>query len=217
MSKSPEPRTQNPEPFVLLLATSSLHKAREIAAILGDLPIEFQTLRDQSHGELPPEDFPTMRENAIAKAVAAAKQSGMWALADDSGLEVDALDGAPGVHSRRFMGDAASDADRNTEILRRLQDVPDDRRIARYRCAAAIASPDGTFEVVEATCEGIIAHAPVGTGGFGYDPIFFVPELGMTMAQLPLDTKNRLSHRGRAVELIKPLLRRRIANAAQRK
>ncbi len=203
----------NPQPFVLLLATSSLHKFREIAAILGDLPIEFQTLRDCPHIELPPEDFPSMRENAIAKAVAAAKQSGRWALADDSGLEVDALDGAPGVHSHRFLGDAASDADRNAEILRRLQGVPDDQRTACYRCAVAVASPDGTVEVVEATCEGVIAHAPVGAGGFGYDPIFFVPELGMTMAQLPLDTKNRISHRGRAVELIKPLLRRRIATS----
>lgn len=202
------------QPFVLLLATSSLHKAREIAAILGDLPMEFQTLRDLPPMELPPEDFPSMRENAIAKAVAAAKQSGMCALADDSGLEVDALDGAPGVHSHRFMGDAASDADRNAEILRRLQGVPDDQRTARYRCAAALASPDGTFDVVEAICEGVIAHAPAGVGGFGYDPIFFVPELGMTMAQLPLDTKNRISHRGRAMQLMKPLLRERIVTTS---
>lgn len=203
----------NPQPFLLLLATSSLHKAREIAAVLGDLPIELKTLRDFPLIELPPEDFSTMRENAIAKAVAAAKQSGMWALADDSGLEVDALGGAPGVHSHRFMGNAASDADRNAEILRRLQGVPDEQRTARYRCAAALASPDGTFDVVEATCEGVIARAPVGSGGFGYDPIFFVPELGLTMAQLPLDTKNRISHRGRAMQLIKPLLEKRMTTS----
>jgi len=182
-------------------------------AMLGDLPIEFQTLREAPHVELPSEDFPTMRENAIAKAVAAATQSGLCALADDSGLEVDALGGAPGVHSHRFMGDAASDAERNAEILRRLQGVPEEQRAARYRCAVALALPDGTFEVVEATCEGIIAPAPVGTGGFGYDPIFFLPELGVTMAQLPPDAKNRLSHRGRAVALIKPLLRRSIATS----
>ncbi|MCS6860819.1 MAG: RdgB/HAM1 family non-canonical purine NTP pyrophosphatase [Abditibacteriales bacterium] len=204
----------NPPSFVLLLATSSHHKLREIAAILDDLPVELKTLRDLPHVELPPEDFPTMRENAIAKAVAAARQSGIWALADDSGLEVDALGGAPGVYSRRFLGDAASDADRNTEILRRLQGVPDDYRTARYRCAAALASPDGTCDVVEATCEGVIAHAPVGSGGFGYDPIFFLPELGVTMAQLPLDAKNRISHRGRAMELMKPLLWKRIVTTS---
>jgi XTP/dITP diphosphohydrolase len=206
MLESPNPTTHNPQPTTVLLATTSLHKAREIAAILSDLPMELKTLRDVPHVQMPPEDFPTMRENAIAKAIAAAQQSGLPALADDSGLEVDALDGAPGVYSARFLGDHASDDDRNAEILRRLENIPHEQRTARYRCAAAVALPDGTVEVVEATCEGIIAPHPVGAHGFGYDPIFFVPAFGQTMAQLSPDTKNRISHRGRAMELIKPIL-----------
>jgi XTP/dITP diphosphohydrolase len=206
MLESPNPTTHNPQPTTVLLATTSLHKAREIAAILSDLPMELKTLRDVPHVQMPPEDFPTMRENAIAKAIAAAQQSGLPALADDSGLEVDALDGAPGVYSARFLGDHASDDDRNAEILRRLENIPHEQRTALYRCAAAVALPDGRVEVVEATCEGIIATHPVGAHGFGYDPIFFVPAFGQTMAQLSPDTKNRISHRGRAMELIKPIL-----------
>jgi XTP/dITP diphosphohydrolase len=206
--ESPEPRTR-----VVLLATSSPHKAREIADILNGLPIELRTLRDVPQVVLPPEDFPTMQENAVAKAVAAAQQSGLCALADDSGLEVDALDGAPGVHSRRFLGDEASDDDRNAEVLRRLQNVPREQRTARYRCAAAIALPNGTAETAEATCEGVIANQPVGENGFGYDPIFFLPEYGLTMAQVSSETKNRISHRGRAVALLRPVLYRLLAKS----
>ncbi len=216
--KSLKSEIRNPKSeiqMVVLLATTSLHKAREIAAILSDLPIELRTLRDVPHVQLPPEDFPTMRENAVAKALAAAQQSRLCALADDSGLEVDALGGAPGVHSNRFMGDEASEDDRNAEILRRLQGVPHEQRTARYRCAAAAALPDGRVETVEATCEGIIAAQPAGNHGFGYDPIFFVPEFGMTMAQLPPETKNRISHRARAMELVKPILRRLLANTEE--
>ncbi len=188
----------------LLLATRSADKAREIAAIYAHLPLDVHTLREwPGLGELP-EDAETYAGNAERKAAAAAAATGWVALADDSGIEIDALGGAPGVRSRRFLGEAATDADRNARVLALLKGVPDLGRAARYRAAVAIARPGGPVRVFSGTCDGTIAHAPRGEGGFGYDPIFVIPGDGRTMAELPPEAKNRISHRARALRAAEP-------------
>jgi XTP/dITP diphosphohydrolase len=150
----------------------------------------------------------TYEENARLKALAYAKLSGLTTLADDSGLEVDALDGAPGVRSARFAGQAAGDADRVGLLLTRLEGVPGERRTARFKCVIAIASPEGSVEICRGECEGIIALGPSGASGFGYDPVFFIPEAGKTMAELPMEAKNRISHRARASQQARDVLQR---------
>ena len=129
-------------------------------------------------------------------------------MADDSGLEVDALDGRPGVYSARFAGPGATDADNNAKLLRLLEGVPDPRRTARFRCAIALVSPDGDEYVDEGVCEGVVAREPRGEGGFGYDPLFIVPEYGRTFAELPPEVKDRISHRARALAAAKRRLAR---------
>lgn len=141
----------------------------------------------------------TFAANAAQKALHAARHTGQWAFADDSGLEVDALDGAPGVYSARFSGPEATDASNNEKLLQRLEGVPMERRTARFRCAIALASPAGTYWVDVGTCEGLIATELRGEGGFGYDPLFIVPEYGKTFAELPADVKDEISHRARAL------------------
>ena len=140
------------------------------------------------------------------KALAYAKASGMLTLADDSGLEIDALEGAPGVYSARFAGRETSYAERFRIILERLQGLPVEQRTACFRCAIALAEPSGFVRIVEGTIKGVIADSPRGEHGFGYDPIFLVPELGKTTAELPPEQKNFISHRGRAAELARILL-----------
>lgn len=197
----------------LLLATTSQHKLEEIRALLADVPLELLTLRDFPDLEMPEETGDTMAANARLKAEAGARATGLLCLADDSGLEVDALNGAPGVHSARWV--EGSDEDRMHALLDRMQDVPDERRNARYRCASCLASPEAVQTQVEATCSGRIARAPQGSNGFGYDPIFQLtpisgvpPEyIGQTMAQAPPKLKAAISHRARAVLLLKPELR----------
>lgn len=149
----------------------------------------------------------TFAENAELKAVSAAQATGHIALADDSGLEIDSLGGDPGVRSNRFAGPDATDHDKYMLILDLLSGVPDEKRTARFRAAVAIATPEGKTVVVEGKCEGIIAHEPVGEGGFGYDPIFYIPEFGKTMAELDSDEKNRISHRGEALCAAKKVLK----------
>lgn len=163
----------------LLLASGNPGKRVELRALLRGLPVEVV-----SRPDLPDvaETGETFVENAILKARATATWSGEWALADDSGLEVDVLDGAPGVLSRRYAGPDATDAERNARLLAELAGVPDPRRTARFRCAVALAAPDGRVWTAEGTCEGDIAHAPRGEHGFGYDPIFCLPDLNRTMA-----------------------------------
>jgi len=152
------------------------------------------------------EDGRSFAENAAKKAVAFAQASGLISLADDSGLEVDALNGAPGLYSARYSPKpGATDADRRAFLLQNLQDKPHPW-MARFRATVAVSSPDGSVEWAEGVCEGQIIPEERGTGGFGYDPIFFIPELGRTMAELPEETKNRLSHRARAVQATKPIL-----------
>lgn len=191
----------------LVLATANEAKFQEIVAILSDLRISFLSLAS-FRGYVPPiESGHTYAENASAKARAAARFTGSWALADDSGLEVDALGERPGPHSSRFLGAEATDRDRNQRILEMLEGVPLERRKARFQCVVAVAGPEQELFLTHGTCEGVIAQAPVGGEGFGYDPIFVVPEQGVTMASLPRDLKNRISHRARALEKMKPFLR----------
>ncbi|MDQ7829608.1 MAG: RdgB/HAM1 family non-canonical purine NTP pyrophosphatase [Armatimonadota bacterium] len=192
--------------FILVLATRNPGKIAELGALLGALPLEVRSLRDFPQVDELPEASETYVGNAVSKAVAAARATGYPALADDSGLEVDALGGEPGVHSARFLGPTATDVQRNAEILARLRGVPPERRTARFRAVVAVATPDGTVRAFEGVVEGRIAEAPAGEGGFGYDPIFLVPEYGRTMAELPPGVKNRISHRARAVRAAIPHL-----------
>ncbi len=199
----------------LLLGTNNAGKLREFRALLADLPVELVTPAEAGIQEDAPETGATFTENAELKARFYAQRAGMVALADDSGLQVDALDGEPGVHSRRFAGEQASDADRNRLILERLREVPPARRAARFQAAAAVAVPDGQVHSVLGTCEGQIALQPRGAGGFGYDPIFLLPELGRTMAELSPEAKNGLSHRGRALRAARPLICRALGLAPE--
>jgi epoxyqueuosine reductase len=192
----------------LLLATNNKGKLRELQAILNGLPIELVTPADIHLALDVEEDGATYAENAAKKAVAFARASGLTCLADDSGLEVDALNGAPGLYSARYSAKpGASDADRRAYLLQNLSGKPRPWR-ARFRATVAVAGPGGSVQIVEGTCEGEVIPEERGAGGFGYDPIFFLPELGQTMAELPEETKNRLSHRARAVEAARPILRK---------
>ena len=191
----------------LVLATGNLNKQKEIMAVLSDLPI---TVRNQSEfGPVPEiiEDGETCEANAVKKATIIAKHTGRLTLADDTGLEVEALEGAPGVYAARYAGENATYNDNCQKLLKELQGVPLDNRNARFVTVIAIARPSGSVEVVEGELEGKISETPSGTGGFGYDPVFIVPELGKTLAQITLEEKNQISHRGRALAKIKDLLK----------
>jgi len=194
------------EDMKLLIATHNPGKAREYRALLAGLPLELVWPDELGLDLQVDEAGSTFEENARLKALAYARASGLWTLADDSGLEVDALGGAPGVHSARYAGPGASDADRYRLLLERMAGVPEGQRQARFRCVVALASPEGQVWTAEGKVEGVIAWEPRGENGFGYDPVFYMPDLGCTMAELPREEKNRLSHRARAVEAIRPLL-----------
>lgn len=190
-----------------VLATRNPGKVREILDLLRDLPLLVYSLDAFPQIRHLPEDGLTYTENAISKALTVARLTRRLAIADDSGIEIDALQGAPGPQSRRFLGEDASDASRNARILKLLADVPAKARSARYRAVVAVATPEGTVRTFEGVCEGQIASVPRGSHGFGYDPIFLVPEHGKTVAQLPLVVKNRISHRARALAAARPYLR----------
>ena len=183
----------------IVLATGNLGKVRELKKLLENMPVEVLSLAD--FPELPEvvEDGSTFAENALKKARQISRATGLLTLADDSGLEVDFLGGAPGVHSARFAGPRKSDADNNQKLLELLKDVPEEKRTARFRCVIAVAAPGARVETAEGTCEGIVGFAPKGEGGFGYDPLFYVPEFGRTFAELSMDIKNKISHRGKAL------------------
>ena len=192
----------------LVLASRNKKKLEELRALLADMPIEVLSLLDFPDIPEIPETGSTFAENAELKAKAAANATGRVALADDSGLEVDALGGQPGILSNRFAGPKATDRDKYMRILELLEGVPDEERTARFRAAVAIAVPEGETIVVEGACEGRIAREPRGDQGFGYDPIFYLPDLRLTMAELPASEKNRISHRAHALQSAKKVLRK---------
>lgn len=191
----------------ILVATHNKGKITEFSDILGYQGIKWLTLDEAGVVDEVEETGLTFVDNAVLKASAYAAQTGLLTLADDSGLEVDALGGKPGVLTARYGGPGLSAADRYRLLLANMVDVPDGRRAARFRCAIAIAAAEGTIlGTAEGACEGIVAHQPAGLAGFGYDPVFYLPEYGLTMAQLDPDEKHRISHRGRAITGIVPLL-----------
>jgi XTP/dITP diphosphohydrolase len=193
----------------LLLATSNQAKVREYKHLLQSLPFELVSLAEQGITTAVSEVGGSLEENAGLKATTLAVQSQLMALADDSGLEVDALGGEPGPLSARYAGEGASDRDRLNYLLARLKGVPWERRSARFRCVIAIATPDGEVELCSGECRGVITFEPKGRHGFGYDPVFYLPELGKTMAELPLEIKNQISHRGQAARQACQWLRRK--------
>jgi XTP/dITP diphosphohydrolase len=183
----------------VVVATRNKGKLRELVPLLAHLELELRTIDEVAPDAELREDGVTFVENALAKARQAARATGLPAIADDSGLEVDALDGAPGVYSARYAGPGADDESNNSKVLEALRGVPPVRRTARFRCVAAFVDPARALEIVRhGACEGEILEAPRGQDGFGYDPLFFVPTVGRTMAELPLEEKNRLSHRATA-------------------
>jgi XTP/dITP diphosphohydrolase len=190
----------------LLLATSNPGKAREYRILLNGLGYEIITPAEQGITEAITESGDSYEQNARLKAIACARLSQLIALADDSGLEVDALNGQPGISSARFAGEAAADADKVRLLLTRLSGVSWERRTACFKCVIAIATPEGQCQICSGDCPGIIAFEPRGENGFGYDPVFFLPELGKTMAELPSETKNQISHRARASQKARELL-----------
>jgi XTP/dITP diphosphohydrolase len=192
----------------LLVATRNQGKLREYEQLLAGLALNLTYLTEEGVTHQVEETGKTFAENAVRKARDYARVSGLLTLADDSGLEVDALGGEPGIHSSRYAGPAADDEDRNRLLLEKMQGVPWERRGARFRCVIAIAEPEGDTYTAEGTCEGVIARTPQGEHGFGYDPVFYLPEHDGTMAQLPLEVKNRLSHRAKAAQRIRPILER---------
>jgi XTP/dITP diphosphohydrolase len=191
----------------LLLATSNPGKTREYRLLLDGLGYEITTLADVGITKIVTESQNSYEENARVKAIAYAKLSRLLTLADDSGLEVDALEGGPGVKSARFAGKAATDANRVSLLLARLDAVPWEKRTARFKCVIAVATPGGQCQTCYGECAGIIALEAKGRNGFGYDPVFFLPEEGKTLAELPLKTKNQISHRARASQKARRILR----------
>jgi XTP/dITP diphosphohydrolase len=191
MEIRPDPISQ------LLVATTNHNKVREIRPLLSSVPVELLTLKDVAPMPEPPESGATFWENARAKALAYAAASGLTVVAEDSGLEITALGGAPGVHSARFLGPDVSYADRFAEIYRRLAAMPSSSRDARFVTALVVATAAQVLFETEAAIEGTIAPTPAGDHGFGYDPIFFYPPLGKTTAELTLEEKSAVSHRAR--------------------
>ena len=189
-----------------MLATLNRAKARELAALLGDIPYVVVPLVDVAGATLPAETADTYEGNALLKAQAAVRLHGDVALADDSGLEVDALGGAPGVRSARFGGPGLDDAGRTALLLERLRGVPRERRMARFRCVIEVVDRAGSARTVEGVVEGVIAEAPRGAGGFGYDPVFFHPASGRTFAELTAAEKSAVSHRALAARAARSLL-----------
>jgi XTP/dITP diphosphohydrolase len=192
----------------LLIASRNQKKKKELQQILRDLNFELLSLDD-----LPPlpeveEDGATFAENAVKKAVTVAQQTGLLTLADDSGLSVDVLQGAPGVFSARYSGPEANDEKNNQKLLLALKDISDADRTARFVCVIALASPNGQVQTVEGSCEGRIDHILRGNAGFGYDPLFIPEGFEVSFAQLDPSIKNTISHRGKALEKIKPVLER---------
>jgi len=194
----------------LLLATKNPAKMREYSRLLQGIPYEVVTLADVGIDQAVGETGETLEENAVLKAKAYASLSNMLTLADDSGLEVTALSGAPGALSRRYAGENVSDRERIDFLLTKLSDIPWEERTARFKCVIAIASPEGELVLCQGECQGILAFEPTGENGFGYDPIFYLPQLGKTVAELNIEEKNEVSHRGQAAMRARHILEQRV-------
>ncbi len=185
--------------FKLILATSNKDKAREIAEILSDTPFVVSTMKEEGFNPDIVEDGKTFEENALIKARAVhALAQNAYVMADDSGLCIDALDGAPGIYSARFCGEDSTYPEKFAKIFEMLKDVPEEKRTAKFVCSIAVVRPDGSEFTVRGEVCGVLHEKPMGDGGFGYDPIFYVPEFGMTTAQMTKEQKNSISHRGKA-------------------
>lgn len=192
---------------IIILATNNKSKVKEISEMMSGSDITFESLADAGINVEVEETGTTFEENALLKAREICKLSGKPTISDDSGLEIDALDGAPGIYSSRFMGEDTSYDIKNNALIEKLENVADPDRIARFRCCMALVLPDGREFVTEGAMEGIIAREPKGINGFGYDPILFIPEYNRTSAELSSEEKNNISHRGEAlrkmIEVIK--------------
>lgn len=192
----------------ILMATRNKGKMIELRENLKNLELEILTLDDIEDMPILEEKGSTFLENAVSKAQMAVKVSGLVTMADDSGLEVDALGGQPGVYSARFAGEPTDDRKNNQKLLQLMKGLSYERRTARFVCAIAIAFPDGRIYLAEGKCEGVILEESRGSGGFGYDPLFYIPSMEKTFAELNLDEKNSISHRGKALEQAAALLER---------
>lgn len=198
----------------LLVASGNKGKIKEIKKYLENLDemLSFEIIGLNQYSDLPDveEDGDTFTANALKKARERAKETGLLTLADDSGLVVDYLDGAPGVFSARYAGENAVDEDNNKKLIEELKDVPINKRTAHFKCVLAVVDPEtGEEMTARGICEGVIELEPQGENGFGYDPLFFVPEYNSTMAQLPLEVKNKISHRAEALKKMKEVLKER--------
>lgn len=189
-----------------MLATRNPHKGAELVALLSDLGIRIRTLTEFPDAPEVVEDGQTCEANAVKKAQTIMQYTGLPVVADDTGLEVEALDGRPGVYAARYAGPNATYEDNWRKLLRELEGVPQERRGARFITVAAIARPPSAVQIVQGVLDGFIAEQPAGTQGFGYDPVFFVPEASKTLAQLNPDQKNRISHRARALAKVRGML-----------
>jgi XTP/dITP diphosphohydrolase len=205
MEKIPQSEIRIPN-LDLIIATRNRGKVREIRRALKGLGIRVRPL--SGFPEVPPveEDGATFVENALKKARSYSKYFGQLTVADDSGLEVDALKGLPGVHSARYGGERASDRDKNRKLLKEMNGVPPSKRGAKFKCVIAVVSPEGKEAVIEASCSGKVGLKEVGSKGFGYDPLFVLPRSGKTMAQLSVEEKKRISHRGKALRKLRKIL-----------
>ena len=194
----------------IVFATGNEGKMREVRLILQDLGFPVLSMKEAGVSLDIEENGTTFAENAMIKARAVWEKTGGIVLADDSGLVVDYLGGEPGVYSARYLGEDTCYEIKNQAIIDRLADVKEEERTARFVSAIAAVLPDGSELVTEGTVEGLIAHEPAGNGGFGYDPIFYLPEYGVTSAEIPIEKKNEISHRGKALEAMKIKLRERL-------
>ena len=194
----------------ILFATGNQGKMKEVREILADLGVEVISMREAGVSAEIVEDGETFEENAVIKARTIMELTGEVTLADDSGLEIDALGGEPGVYSARYMGEDTSYHIKNNDLIRRLSQVPRQQRTARFVCSIAAAFPDGEIITTDGVIEGLIGYEEAGENGFGYDPIFVVPQLGCTTAQLNDEQKNEISHRGKALRKMKEELRKRM-------
>jgi XTP/dITP diphosphohydrolase len=193
-------------PTRTLVATHNRGKLREYQALLKGLPLEVLSLADLGIDLAVDEKGSTFEENAIHKAQTYAQASSLITLADDSGLEVEALGGRPGVLSSRYAGPQKNDLDRIDRLLKEMEGIPEEKRSARFRCVIALATPEGELHTAEGECRGTIATQPRGSHGFGYDPVFWLPEYSRTMAELDTEAKNKISHRARAMQQTKAAL-----------